>query len=128
MSSYLATRFYVEQLGTTELFSSRVAWFMTQFRADPVVLGSSPWGKAGKARVYFELWSQNRFRAICWLEKVYYDAASDDILADCLLVQRKARLRNVISRPIKSQYAGAKTRDAIREFVRRFDAKKANRD
>lgn len=86
------------------------------------VVNPQPWSKHGKARVYFNLWSQNNLNAIECLDKCFYDADLDDVILQFYIFGslKKYRLKEIFSIYGKSFFSGAKTRAAIAELQEVF--------
>ena len=113
-------KFYAEAYSIDLNRAERIGAFMDNFQSDPLLKDVRVWCKHGKARVYFEMNSQNSLGAFKPAFKFYYDANSNDVFADCgfrtwglIPIERLKRFGN-------SYFSGAKTRKQIFEFIDNF--------
>lgn len=72
--------------------------------------------KHGYARIYFNLWSQNKRPAIEMLSRCYYDAKEDDIFAKFTLGGQIFTLPVVEVSDKKFRFSGSSTKNAFQEF------------
>lgn len=124
----VSAAFYAEDLGVTPEVASRIAWAMACAQGHRAITKRVPWAKHGKARVYFDLWSQNSILAVRGFDRCYYDAERDDAFVAGYFYGR------TLERPLSDllwmdpgNFSGAKTRAALRDFVEVFYEQKAAR-
>lgn len=119
-------KFYSEHLGVTEEQGEKIASFMSFAYGEFVIEDASAWGGYNRARVYFDLASQNRMDAVDGTEKAYYDADDNEIIVERRMPMTKVKspLRDLFSNPQKSLFSGAKTKKWLSEMMERFDAEK----
>lgn len=112
----------MESMGISELEAERLASFMALSSQLKAVINPKPWSDHGKVRVYFDLWSQNKLPSISWLDKVYFDAQTNDITLQLYMYgqARKYSLKDIFSVFGKSYFSGAKTRAALEELAEVF--------
>ena len=113
-------KFYAEAYQIDLNRAEKIGAFMNSFQSLPLLKDVRVWCKHGKARVYFEMNSQNSLGAFKPAFKFYYDANSNDVFADCGLrtwglipFERLKRFGN-------SYFSGAKTRKQIFQFIDDF--------
>jgi hypothetical protein len=123
-----AAEFYAEDLGLAPEVAARISWAMTVAPDAKAIEKRTPWAKHGKARVYFDLWSQNSLAAVPGFDRCYYDGERDDAFVAGYFYGR------TLERPIsdllwmdRGNFSGAKTRAALREFAEVFYEQKAAR-
>lgn len=117
----MSAEFYAEDLGIDLECASRISRFIDKVINLRAVNSARPWAKNEMARVYVDLWSQNKMEPVMGVSKCYYDAYSDNV---CLAISGHhgfsiISLREAASRP-NSCFSGAKTREAIKEFAEVF--------
>lgn len=119
-------KFYSEHLGVTETQGERISNFMSFSEGEFVIEDPSAWGGYNRARVYFDLASQNKIEAINGIEKAYYDADENDIVVErrMPITKVKSPLRSLFDNPQKSLFSGAKTKKWLSDMMERFDAEK----
>jgi hypothetical protein len=79
------------------------------------------WGREGIVRVYFKPWSQNRFRALRYVDRAYFDPELAEVFFEIQWTWNEKVLLPLSSldRP-KNHYSGAKTRRAIERLKEGF--------
>lgn len=121
----MSAAFYKEMLGCSDAQAERIARFMILCAEHKdAVLSPRPWANYGKARVYFEFWSQNKMPPLKTWHETYYDADEDD----CFVVRRAYKI--YVKKPLLSlaylskwcgyNFSGTKTRAKVQEFLRCF--------
>ena len=115
-------KFYAEAYSIDIDRAERIGAFMDNFQSDPLLKDVRVWCKHDKARVYFEMNSQNSIGAFKPAFKFFYDADKNDVFADCgfrtwgtIEISRLKRFGN-------SYFSGAKTRKQIFQFIDDFYA------
>ena len=117
----MAARFYAESLGITLDQGEAVARFMALAQKSKACISPAPWAKHGKARVYFEIWSQNSLSAIECIEAAYFDAGIGDIFVQQYMYgSRVARPLSEIVSGKKDIFSGSKTKAALVEMAEAF--------
>lgn len=113
--------FYSEDLGVSLDAGERMANFMELANHSKAITSCAPWAKHGRARVYFDLWSQNSLSPIDGLDKSFYDAEDDEIYVSTNFygTSRTIALSTVLTFG-KSCFSGAKTRAALKELAEVF--------
>ena len=113
-------RFYAEAYRINIERAERIGAFMDNFQSDHLLKDVRVWCKHDKARVYFEMNSQNSLGAFKPSFKFFYDADKHDVFADCgfrtwgtIEIYRLKRFGN-------SYFSGAKTRKQIFQFIDDF--------
>ena len=116
--------FYKEMYGLDDVCAARIGAFVEEFKNCDLLQTTTPWCKHGKARVYLEFNSQNRFYAFKPAFKIYYDANENDIFVytsdNTFGLVKFSRLKSFGN----SYFSGAKTRKEIFYFMDKFYAKK----
>ena len=107
------------------------AWRMARFikfvSGQSVVLNPNIWVRGDRARVYFELESQNSLNPIKFAEKFYFCAAKNDIIAVYIIGgARKEHSLCDANFNCSSSFSGAKTREKIKTFVTLFSQEFSN--
>lgn len=125
----MSAEFYAEDLGISLVLAKRIAWAMTVANGAEAVESRSVWAKHGKARVYFNLRSQNRFNAFRAYDRCYYDANDDELYVSGYSygIHIKKKFSDAVKMDA-GNFSGAKTREALRDFSRVFYEQKTNRD
>ena len=115
-------RFYAEAYAIDINRAEKIGAFMNSFQSLPLLKDIRVWCKHDKARVYFEMNSQNSLGAFKPAFKFFYDADKNDVFADCgfrtwgvIEISRLKRFGN-------SYFSGAKTRKQIFQFIDDFYA------
>lgn len=113
-------RFYAEAYSVDIERAEKIGAFIDRFNKNGLLNDISVWCKHGKARVYFEMNSQNSLGAFKPAFKFYYDADLNDVIIDTskntwglLPLLRIKKFGN-------SYFSGSKTRKQIFEFVDLF--------
>ena len=113
-------KFYAEAYSISIERAEKIGAFMEEFQSLPLLKDVRIWCKYGKARVYFEMNSQNSLGAFKPAFKFFYDADANDVFADCgfktwgtIEISRLKRFGN-------SYFSGAKTRKQIFQFIDDF--------
>lgn len=124
-----SSKFYAEDLGITQEQAARIAAFMGFCGDIPTIEDPKPWANYGKARVYFDVWSQNKLAPHALIEKWFYDAEANDIFAEVYTgVKKNHKLSNIVQladvQAFKSQFSGAKTRQAVISIAEAFYGQK----
>lgn len=125
----LSALFYAEDMGISLCKAERIQWFIDLFGQHSAVMQPRPWAKNGIVRVYFDFWSQNSLNPVESIDKSYYCIGCDDVF----VVQHRYGSENrtplsVVADWGRSNFSGAKTRQAIKDFGRVFYEQKANRN
>jgi hypothetical protein len=113
-------KFIQENYGVTESIAIRMEKFTDFCERFDFINNASVWCKKG-TRVYFDVKSQNRFYPVDCCAKQYYNAEQNTIVFN----QYKAMRRNDfypndILRFQRGMFSGAKTRENLKDFCRRF--------
>ena len=113
-------KFYAEAYSIDFERAEKIGAFIDRFNKNDLLKDISVWCKHGKARVYFEMNSQNSLGAFKPAFKFFYDADKNDVFADCgfrtwgtIEISRLKRFGN-------SYFSGAKTRKQIFQFIDSF--------
>ena len=114
--------FYAEAYSIDINRAERIGAFMDNFQSEPLLKGIRVWCKYGKARVYFEINSQNSLGAFKPAFKFYYDADLNDVIVDCGFRTWGAIEISRLKRFGNSYFSGAKTRKQIFQFIDDFYA------
>lgn len=113
-------RFYAEAYRINIERAEKIGAFMDRFQSTQLLTNVNVWCKHGKARVYFEMNSQNSIGAFKPAFKFYYDADLNDVIVDTS--QNTWGLFSLfrINKFGNSYFSGAKTRKQIFQFVDDF--------
>lgn len=123
----MVAQFYAEDLGIALDLAARVAGFMEIAQASPAIERASPWAKHGKVRVYFEPWSQNRRGVYHLADTWYYDAIENEVYATGFFYNCKhIYMLSQLVQYSASNFAGAKTKQRLKEFSEVFYGQKAS--
>lgn len=113
-----ATLFYQNDLQISQDQADSIAWFMETFGRHQAILSASPWAKSGQARIYLDLWSQNKMPAIDCAQ-IFYDAEDREIYIK-FTFPRTETLKGLVGLGQRGLYSGAKTRARITELSEEF--------
>ncbi len=113
-------KFYAEAYSIDFERAEKIGAFIDRFNKNALLKDISVWCKHGKARVYFEMNSQNSIGAFKPAFKFYYDAGLNDVIVEAS--QNTFGLFSLfrIKKFGNSYFSGAKTRKQIFEFVDLF--------
>lgn len=131
----MSAAFYKEMLGCNETQADRISKFMMLCgEHKDAVLNPRPWANYGKARVYFEFWSQNNLPPLKTWHATYYDADEDDCVvvrsSDMIYVRKPLIGHAYLEKWCGHNFSGTKTRARVQSFLRCFYEryKETNRD
>jgi hypothetical protein len=109
-------RFIAEDKNIDPTSAKKLADFFEKVKHIKAVVNPVIYCDHGKARVYFDLWSQNNLPAMEGLYRSYYDAEKDTVI----LVRKLCSFYYDDIKDIKFHcrglFSGAKTREALREL------------
>lgn len=109
---------YAIRFGLDPAIASTLADARAFFHGHDSVISANAWGKGGNARVYLELWSQNRMSIVRDYQPPFFCVDAMDIVANGWLLFEP--LRNMPPH----WFNGAKTRDSVARLIKDFDDEK----
>ncbi len=115
-------KFYAEAYSIDINRAEKIGAFIDSFQSLPLLADVNVWCKHGKARVYFEMNSQNSLGAFKPAFKFYYDADLNDVIVDTSRNTWGLFSLLRIKKFGNSYFSGAKTRKQIFQFVDDFYA------
>lgn len=117
--------FYSEHLNIDLWRAELIANFIELTKNLHAIDSARPWADKGYARVYIDLWSQNRLEPLAFMVKCYYDADHNEVYMTFNIGGKWS------TKTLKDEFykpSGAKTRKALEEFRRVFYEQKVNWD